>query len=203
SITTGNKDTVDNVKDGVYPFFVRSQTIERINTYTYDGEAVLTAGDGVGVAKVFHYIDGKFDYHQRTYKFADFKYISGKFFFYYMKSNLHKEVLMLSAKSTVDSLRFPMLQNFIFAIPPTEEQSQIVSYIETKTAALDHAIFRTEREIALMQEYRTRLVSDVVTGKIDVRDIEIPDIADIDNTIDESIDEPEGEEELETAEAEE
>ena len=96
-----------------------------------------------------------------------------------------------------------MLQNFIFAIPPTEEQSQIVSYIETKTAALDHAIFRTEREIALMQEYRTRLVSDVVTGKIDVRDIEIPDIADIDNTIDESIDEPEGEEELETAEAEE
>src|SRR3990167_1569180 len=203
SITTGNKDTVDNVKDGVYPFFVRSQTIERINTYTYDGEAVLTAGDGVGVAKVFHYIDGKFDYHQRTYKFADFKYISGKFFFYYMKSNLHKEVLMLSAKSTVDSLRFPMLQNFIFAIPPTEEQSQIVSYIETKTAALDHAIFRTEREIALMQEYRTRLISDVVTGKIEIQNIEIPDIANIDATIDESIDEPEGEEELETAEAEE
>ncbi len=54
-----------------------------------------------------------------------------------------------------------------------------------------------------MQEYRTRLISDVVTGKVDVRDIKIPDIAGIDATIDESIDEPEGEEELETAEAEE
>jgi len=88
-------------------------------------------------------------------------------------------------------------------IPSIQEQAQIVSYIETKTAALDQAISRTEREIALMQEYRTRLISDVVTGKIDVRDIEIPDIADIDDTLDESIDEPEGEEVLETEEAEE
>jgi len=88
-------------------------------------------------------------------------------------------------------------------IPSIQEQAQIVSYIETKTAALDQAISRTEREIALMQEYRTRLISDVVTGKIDVQNIEIPDIANIDATIDESIDEPEGEEELETAEAEE
>lgn len=88
-------------------------------------------------------------------------------------------------------------------IPSIQEQAQIVSYIETKTAALYLTISRTEREIALMQEYRTRLISDVVTGKVDVRDIKIPDIAGIDDTIDESIDEPEGEEELETAEAEE
>src|SRR3990167_2436234 len=95
------------------------------------------------------------------------------------------------------------IKNFQLGIPSLEEQAQIVSYIETKTAALDQAISRTEREIALMQEYRTRLISDVVTGKIDVQNIEIPDIANIDATIDESIDEPEGEEELETAEAEE
>ncbi|MBW7899398.1 EcoKI restriction-modification system protein HsdS [Candidatus Brocadiaceae bacterium B188] len=88
-------------------------------------------------------------------------------------------------------------------IPSIQEQSQIVSYIETKTAAIGKAISRTEREIALMQEYRTRLISDVVTGKIDVRDIKIPDVAGIDDTLDESIDEPEGEEELETTEAEE
>ncbi len=51
-----------------------------------------------------------------------------------------------------------------------------------------------------MQEYRTRLISDVVTGKTDVRDIEIPDI---DDTMDELTGETEGEEELETAEVEE
>lgn len=96
-----------------------------------------------------------------------------------------------------------IIKRFQLLIPPILEQQQIVSYIETKTAALDLVIFRTEREIALIQEYRTRLISDVVTGKIDVRDIAIPDIANIDDTLDESIEEPEGEEELETVEAEE
>lgn len=95
------------------------------------------------------------------------------------------------------------IKDAIIPVPTIEEQSQIVSYIETKTDALDLTISRTEREIALIKEYRTRLISDVVTGKIDVRDIKIPDIADIDNTIDESIDEPEGEEESETAEGDE
>ena len=55
-IQTGNKDTVDAVSDGDFPFFVRSQTIERINSYTFDCEAVLTAGDGVGVVKYFYMI---------------------------------------------------------------------------------------------------------------------------------------------------
>ncbi|MBK8196496.1 MAG: hypothetical protein IPK76_26100 [Lewinellaceae bacterium] len=71
SITTGDKNTQDRVADGVYPFFVRSQTVERINSYSFDGEAVLTAGDGVGTGKVFHYINGKFDFHQRVYKISD------------------------------------------------------------------------------------------------------------------------------------
>ena len=66
TIKTGKRNTQDRVEDGQYPFFVRSQTIERINSYSFDGEAVLTAGDGVGTGKVFHYINGRFDYHQRV-----------------------------------------------------------------------------------------------------------------------------------------
>ena len=45
-VTTGSKDTVDAEEDGAYPFFVRSQIIEQIGSYSFDGEAVLTAGDG-------------------------------------------------------------------------------------------------------------------------------------------------------------
>ena len=51
SITTGSRDTIDRRHDGEYPFFVRSPVVERIDTWSFDGEAVLTAGDGVGVAK--------------------------------------------------------------------------------------------------------------------------------------------------------
>ena len=72
SITTGNKNTQDKVIDGLYPFFVRSQQVERINTYSFDGEGVLTAGDGVGTGKIFHHIDGKFDFHQRVYLMYNF-----------------------------------------------------------------------------------------------------------------------------------
>ena len=80
SIATGGKDTVDRRDSGKYPFFVRSQTVERIDSWSFDGEAVLTAGDGVDVGKVFHYVNGKFDYHQRVYKFSDFNAVLGKFF---------------------------------------------------------------------------------------------------------------------------
>jgi type I restriction enzyme S subunit len=69
-ITTGAKNTQDRIFDGEYPFFVRSQIVERINSFSFDGEAILTAGDGVGTGKVFHYINGKFDYHQRVYKIS-------------------------------------------------------------------------------------------------------------------------------------
>lgn len=68
NIKTGNKDTINRDPEGEYPFYVRSPIIERISTYSYDGEAILMAGDGVGAGKVIHYINGKFDYHQRVYK---------------------------------------------------------------------------------------------------------------------------------------
>ena len=173
SINTGGRDTINRIDDGKYPFFVRSQTVERIDTWSYDGEAVLTAGDGVGVGKVFHYVNGKFDFHQRVYKFSDFTEVLGNFFFHYFKSSLQHEVFQGTAKSTVDSLRLPMLQDFPVALPPTNEQSFIVEQVERATSAVDTTIDRARRQIELMEEYRTRLIADVVTGKIDVRENQV------------------------------
>lgn len=50
------------------------------------------------------------------------------------------------------------------------EQEKIVAFITVETSSRNTAIARTEREIALMQEYRTRLTADIVTGKLDVRE---------------------------------
>ena len=55
-------------------------------------------------------------------------------------------------------------------VPPAEEQRQIVDQIEMDTAELNTVTTRTEREIGLIHEYRTRLIADVVTGKLDVRE---------------------------------
>jgi len=55
------------------------------------------------------------------------------------------------------------------ALPPRKEQNSILRGLSEELADVNTAIGRTEREIALMQEYRTRLTADVVTGKLDVR----------------------------------
>ena len=86
-------DTQDNEENGEYPFFVRSPKVERINSWSFDGEAVLTSGDGAGVGKIFHYFDGKFDFHQRVYKFSEFKRVTGKYFYWFLKENFHYEIL--------------------------------------------------------------------------------------------------------------
>lgn len=65
-----------------------------------------------------------------------------------------------------------------FPVPPKEEQAKIVEYINQNLSKIYLAIEKAEREIELIQEYRTRLISDVVTGKVDVRDIKVEDVAD-------------------------
>ena len=47
-ITTGNKDTKNATFNGIYPFYVRSPIIEKCDTYSFDGEGILVAGDGAG-----------------------------------------------------------------------------------------------------------------------------------------------------------
>jgi len=73
------------------------------------------------------------------------------------------------SQDTIKGLRLP--------IPSIEEQGDIVTFIENETATIDYAITHAKREIELMREYRTRLISDVVTGQVDVRGIEVPDVA--------------------------
>jgi type I restriction enzyme S subunit len=55
-------------------------------------------------------------------------------------------------------------------VPPIDEQTRIIEFINGETASLNKAIARIEREIALIQEYRTRLTTDIVTGKFDARE---------------------------------
>ena len=166
-MTTGDKDTQDAMEEGEYPFFVRSDNVERLPTYTFDGEGVLTSGDGAGVGKIFHHYIGKFDFHQRVYLFCHFRRVVGRFFYYFVKANLCKVVLALSAKSTVDSLRRPMLQDFPVAVGP--EQAEIVAFLDRETENIDALTAKAHQAIALLKEFRTALISAAVTGKIDVR----------------------------------
>jgi type I restriction enzyme S subunit len=72
--------------------------------------------------------------------------------------------------STAPHVNVDQIKNFQLALPPVDEQKDIVQHIRAECSIINTAIARTEREIALMQEYRTRLTADLVTGKLDVRE---------------------------------
>jgi type I restriction enzyme, S subunit len=170
SVTTGSRNTEDSVEDGEYPFFVRSQEVERINSYSFDGEAILTAGDGAGVGKVFHHYQGKLDFHQRVYLLSNFKHITGRMLFQFFKANFYKVVLEGGAKSTVDSLRLPMFQDFTIAYSPSQdEQNEIVAHLDRESAKIDALIEKAQQAVELLREHRSALISAAVTGKIDIR----------------------------------
>ncbi len=166
-VQTGDKDTVNAIDDGIYPFFVRSQTVERINSFSFNCEAVFTAGDGVGVGKVFHHYTGPFDFHQRVYMMNRFQYISGRFFFYYFREQFAKVALEGRAKSTVDSLRMPLLMDFPFTTPSQCEQRSIAEFLDRETGKINRLIEKQERMIVLLKEKRQAVISQAVTKGLD------------------------------------
>ena len=78
---------------------------------------------------------------------------------------------------TKDGLSLDDVKNYQILLPPLDEQLALVKYINKATADIDAAIASARRQIELVQEYRTRLIADVVTGKLDVRAAaaELPD----------------------------
>ena len=128
-INTGSGDLQDSVIDGKYPFFVRSEKIERSNRYIFDGEAILIPGEGK-LGEIYHYIDGKFDYHQRVYKISNFSDSNtfGKFILFELNKNFKKHALKYTVKATVDSLRLPTLKKYQILVPSYYEQVKIGEY---------------------------------------------------------------------------
>jgi len=108
--------------------------------------------------------------------------------------------------STKGALTCGDISHFKVAVPPRDEQGHIVTRIERETHDVQVAIARTELEINLLHEYRTRLIADVATGKLDVREaaaqlpdeVEEPEPLDGVDALAES-DESEGEADLDTA----
>jgi type I restriction enzyme, S subunit len=161
-IKTGGRNNQDKVEDGEYPFFVRSATVERINSYSYDCEAILVPGEG-GIGSIFHYVTGRFDVHQRVYVISQFSQeTSGKYTYYYMVERFGVHAMQNSVKATVDSLRLPTFQNFEIAVPPTREEqiaiAEILSEMDTDITAL-------EAKLAKTRQLKQGMMQELLTGK--------------------------------------
>ena len=129
SITTGKSNTQDQIEDGIYPFYIRSDIPVKSNKYLYDEEAVITIGDG-NIGRVFHYVNGRFDLHQRCYKMADFEQINAKYFYWFFSTKFYKRAMSMTAKATVDSVRLEMISEMDILYPENAmEQNKISSFL--------------------------------------------------------------------------
>lgn len=91
------------------------------------------------------------------------------------------------------SIGYGEIKRMSLPIPPTDEQQKIVDYCYALRADIDKMIAEVKREIIFITEYRTRMISDVVTGKVDVRDIVVPDFA-VEEVVEDTGDEEETDE---------
>ncbi|MBT9683453.1 hypothetical protein GPK94_02265 [Pseudoflavonifractor sp. MCC625] len=173
-IMTGNQDTQNAVGDGIYPFYVRSPKIERANSYTFDGESILMAGDGAGAGKVFHHAFGKYAIHQRVYCFYDFNNIVPRYFYYFISNQFSLEIDKGSAKSTVASVRLPMLHNFVLCLPTTKEQTSIATYLDTQCAKIDEIIAQAKSSIEDYRQWKASIIYEAITKGLD-QNIELKD----------------------------
>ena len=163
-ISTGSSNTEDAEDTGIYPFYVRSQEPLRKNTFEYDEEAIITAGDGVGVGKVFHYVNGKYALHQRAYRIHPIaETVDGKYLFYYFSTKFPAYIAKTMYEGSVPSIRRPMLNKFEVDVPDIETQKRIVNVLDNFDTICSNLNTGLPAEIAARQKqyeyYRDKLLS--------------------------------------------
>ena len=113
----------------------------------------------------------------------DKKQLLPKFFIHYTNSSFYEEwknsIFIQATIQNISAERYNYLQ---IPLPPFAEQQKIVTYLDKKTAKIDTVIEKIEQDISLLGEYRSRLISDVVTGKVNVQVISVDTAAKTDKS---------------------
>jgi len=161
-IKTGTRNNQDKKPSGRYPFFVRSATVERIDTFSYDCEAILIPGEG-GIGSIFHYINGKFEVHQRVYAISHFNSgVSGKFVYFYLRQFFGPHAMENSVKATVDSLRLPTFKGFRMTMPARlDEQEAIVAALSDCADEIE--LLNTR--LAKARDLKQGMMQELLTGR--------------------------------------
>ena len=139
---------------------------------------ILFARSGGTVGKTFQFKDYQGDACYAGYLIKaepNNEIISSDFLFQYTNSGVYEQWKnIIFNKATIENIGADKYSLLPVVTPTREEQDEIVSFIETETARINKPISIIEKEIKLVEEYKTAIIADAVTGKIDVRDFKVP-----------------------------
>ncbi len=165
---------IDITKDSQTPGPIPVVSSGGIHSYhnrsTSSGPGVLVGRKGS--AGTVYFVESAYWAHDTTLWVARFGGNNPRFVYYILKQLDLRRFDTGSANPTIN-------RNIVHpepvAFPPPDEQKEIALYLDDVSKGTDKAIQRARREIELIREYRTRLISEVVTGKLDVRGVELPE----------------------------
>lgn len=192
-LTCGVASTPEYVDESVGVPFLSAQNVKnnrmRLDNYKHistdlhnsltknrkpqNGDILVTrVGAGIGDACI---VDCNFEfsvYVSLTHIRVDESIVKNKFIMYFFSTDYCK---YLNSQGTVTgggvgNLNVNNVERYKVPIPPLEEQELIVDFITSKSTEIDKIVFKTQQEIELLKEYKTALISEVVTGKVDVRE---------------------------------
>ncbi len=154
----------------IYDYYGASGVIDKVDNYLFDCELLLIAEDGANLVlrnlPLAIIARGKFWVNNHAHilkpKRGNLEYFAG------LMETLNYQPWISGAAQP--KLTKDRLMSIAVAVAPPSEQDAIVEHFTVQTSPLRTAIHRTQREIELLREYRTRLVADIVTGKLDVRE---------------------------------
>ena len=159
-IVTGKKDVNEGCDNGKYPFFTCSTSVSRSNSYSFDKEAILIAGNGdVGN---MHYYKGKFEAYQRTYVLYDFQ-LDTLYVLHYLNTFLISTLNEGKIGSTIPYIVLGQLVDFIIKIPKTICEQQAIATI---LSDMDKEIADLEAQRDKYRLLKSGMMQKLLTGQI-------------------------------------
>ena len=164
-----NGETRGNMKLKVYDYYGASGVIDKVEDYIFDEPLILIGEDGANLylrsTPLAFKATGKYWVNNHAHvlrpKYGNIDYLTNM-----LESLDYTHYITGAAQPKLTSER---LMNITIIIPPLREQNQIADFLDHKTAKIDELRSNEQRIIELLKEYRQTLISEVVTGKIDVR----------------------------------
>ncbi|AHY42526.1 MULTISPECIES: restriction endonuclease subunit S [Stutzerimonas] len=157
SIKTGKLNSNAAVENGAYPFFTCSRETYKVDTYSFDCEAVLLAGNNANGVYPVKYYKGRFDAYQRTYviRSVDEGVLNNRYLFYALQLELDL-LQSLSTGSATKFLTLTILNALKVRVPSLSDQNRIVSIL----GAYDDLIENNTRRIEILEEMARRLYEE-------------------------------------------
>ncbi len=165
-LKSGESITAERIEEnGAFPVYGGNGLRGFTSAHTHEGEFVLIGRQGALCGNI-NYASGRFWASEHAVVAHPLQDLAVRWFGELLRSmNLNQ----YSIAAAQPGLAVERIQNLPIPIPPLPEQYAIANYLEEQIAAIGTAIAADQRVIELLREFRTRLIADVVTGKVDVR----------------------------------